>query len=123
MKYSHEWPFGIRYDAESQTSTIFNRRHEGICRLVGRWPRVNYASAVPCERLPRLYGAGSTYLHRDDVNSARADPCVRQRLKTLLNKIPALRDEVQRRQDEKAKPTLQRSHADLISLTFNASAN
>jgi hypothetical protein len=119
VKYTSEWPFGIRYDAESHTSTVFNRRHEGICRLNGKYPRCDLKSAVPCDREPRQYGAGNVYLHRDDANSGRADPAVRQRLRSLLIACPVLAAEIERRQAEKeaARPAPQ-SHADLVAATW-----
>jgi hypothetical protein len=120
VKYSSEWPFGCRYNADEHVTVVFNRRHEGVCRLKGRHPRWDLKSAEPCDRLPRQYGAGNTYFHRDDANSARTCPITRQRLRKLLQDIPVLREQVARRQVEKdaAQSAQQLSHNALVQKVF-----
>jgi hypothetical protein len=113
VKYTSEWPYGVRYDAESKSTVVFNRRHEGICRLVGRWPEVGVSSAEPCDREPRQYGAGNTYFHRDETS-----PKTRAMLRKILQDIPVLREQVARRQAEKEAAQIEQSHAELVAATF-----
>jgi hypothetical protein len=100
--------FAWRYDPESRTTTILDRAHRPLVRLPGKWPRVDHAAAVPCDiSEPKCYGTASkTFYRATDHNAARCDPALSKRLSDLVQSIPA-----------------QLSHADLVSLTFNASTN
>jgi hypothetical protein len=120
---TNQLPFGVHYDAESDTSTIYDRLYKPIVVLPKKWPRCDRGAAVACDG-PPLYGVKPihTFYRPDDGNAAVCDPIVRKRLRSLVEGMPALKAELRRRAATPAR-TQTASHADLVSLTFNVAAN
>lgn len=123
-------PYGVAFDAESKTSTIYDRLFRPIVCVPGKWPRCDMALAVPCDiDAERLYGGNpiATFF-RDDAQPA-VDPPVRARLRKLIASCSALRDELHRRAliashdtTLQPPPAKVRTHADLIRRTFAEAA-
>jgi hypothetical protein len=118
---SNALPFGVAFDPESRTSTIYSRTYSPLVTLPGKFPRVDYSLAVPCDPdAPKLYGCKPIYhFYRPDHPSAPfADPVVRRRLRSLVAGCEALRAELRRR-GALPEPKQTASHADLVAKTFS----
>jgi len=122
-------PFGVAFDAESKTSTIYDRLYRPLVACAGKFPRCDLSLAVPCDiDAPRLYGAKPIHqFFREDCQPA-VDPPVRARLRKLIASCSALRDELHRRaliQSHDAtqpEPKRARSHAHLVNQVFGGAA-
>jgi len=104
-----EAPYGVYIGTVS--ATFFNRRYEPIARVLGRWPRCNPASAFPIEPTEWIDHHDCVWFY-DDGCTPRRNKQVREQLLQLLDVIPVLRAEVERRQLEaKRKDAEEARHA------------
>jgi hypothetical protein len=117
-------PFGVAFDAESKTSTIFDRLFRPIITCAGKFPRCDLSLAVPCDiDAERLYGVKPIHQFFRDDAQPHCDPAVRRRIRGLVNSCAVLKAELKRRadamtSDDTPPPEKARTHADLVNAVF-----
>jgi len=130
---TNQLPMGVAWDAETNTSTIFDRLYRPVVTLPQKWPRCDHSQAQPCDG-PPMYGVKpiAMFMRPDDINATIACPATRQRLRSLIAGMPALRLELRRRQvaAEEAEaiamalqPSKRAEGLELISKTFPLTSN
>jgi hypothetical protein len=90
------WPYGC-YLCDGST-VIFNRRYEPIVRISEpAFPASGAQVVTACDPSERIEHSGQQHWFYSDANPPRRSSETRARLKNLLDTIPALAAEVQRR--------------------------
>jgi len=95
-------PHMVTYDATLRTSTILDRRYRPILKVRGRYPLVDWNSAVECpdDAPPVTAGGDAIRIYFEDAGRREID----LRLKPLFAKCELLRTIVNRRINGASQP-------------------
>ena len=88
-------PYGVYHAGKS--SILFDRDYPPLVCVAGQWPDCDTKSAVTCNPEWRIAHDSRFYFYRDGPTSPRRNKKVRDFLKNLVESIPVLGIEIQRR--------------------------
>lgn len=90
-----DWPYGAYLCDDS--IVYFDRRYQPIVRITHPlFPAVGDRSVAICDPTERITHSAKEWLYKD-ATSPRRNAQTRRRLQTLLDTVPMLRAEVERR--------------------------
>lgn len=89
-------PYGVFVTSDS--SVLHDRKYRPLVRVAGRWPHHDPATATVCDPVEWIKHDEKIYLYTDAA-SPRRDRKTRAHLQNLIESIPALGDEIKRRDD------------------------
>ena len=91
-----KWPYGA-YLCDNGSIVYFDRRYQPIVRITHPlFPAVGEQSIAVCDSAERISHSGKEFLYTD-ATSPRRNAQTRKRMRTLVDAIPELAAEVQRR--------------------------
>jgi hypothetical protein len=95
MRIPHDFmPYGVYLNDTS--SVLYDRYYRPLIRLSGQWPKCDHATVVACDPEERIKHTTQFWFYNSD-NPPRHSRETRERLKAMVDSIPALGVEIERR--------------------------